>query len=71
VLCFIRIIHGYYIYLIYDFQNFKDFIDNEDRRTKKACPHIGEWLMLLSAWGLTKITGYVFNKVNGICVYLS
>ncbi|KAK7479175.1 hypothetical protein BaRGS_00029616 [Batillaria attramentaria] len=27
----------------------KDFIDNEDKRTKRACPHIGEWLMLLSA----------------------
>ncbi|CAG2184995.1 unnamed protein product [Mytilus edulis] len=27
----------------------KEFIDNEDRRTKKACPHIGEWLMLLAA----------------------
>lgn len=27
----------------------KDFIDDEANRTKKACPHIGEWLMLLSA----------------------
>ncbi|KAK3587844.1 hypothetical protein CHS0354_019713 [Potamilus streckersoni] len=26
----------------------KEFIENEDKRTKKACPHIGEWLMLLS-----------------------
>lgn len=27
----------------------KEFIENEDKRTKKACPHIGEWLMLLAA----------------------
>ncbi|XP_033761678.1 LOW QUALITY PROTEIN: uncharacterized protein LOC117343441 [Pecten maximus] len=27
----------------------KVFIDNEEQRTKKACPHIGEWLMLLTA----------------------
>ncbi|KAL8564676.1 hypothetical protein ACOMHN_004170 [Nucella lapillus] len=27
----------------------KEFIDDEEKRTKKACPHIGEWLMLLSA----------------------
>ncbi|OWF55027.1 uncharacterized protein LOC110465163 [Mizuhopecten yessoensis] len=27
----------------------KTFIDKEEERTKKACPHIGEWLMLLTA----------------------
>ncbi|XP_069110768.1 uncharacterized protein [Argopecten irradians] len=27
----------------------KVFIDDEEQRTKKACPHIGEWLMLLTA----------------------
>lgn len=26
----------------------KEFIADESNRTKKACPHIGEWLMLLS-----------------------
>lgn len=30
-------------------QRLKDFIADEANRTKKACPHIGEWLMLLSA----------------------
>ncbi|WAQ93483.1 UB2J1-like protein [Mya arenaria] len=29
-------------------QRLKDFIADENNRTKKACPHIGEWLMLLS-----------------------
>lgn len=27
----------------------KEFIEDENNRSKKACPHIGEWLMLLSA----------------------
>ncbi|XP_013417180.1 uncharacterized protein LOC106178514 [Lingula anatina] len=30
-------------------EKLKEFITDEDHRSKKACPHIGEWLMLLSA----------------------
>ena len=28
---------------------FQKFIDDVGERSKKACPHIGEWLMLLAA----------------------
>ncbi|XP_067650518.1 uncharacterized protein [Haliotis asinina] len=30
-------------------ERLKVFIDSETNRTKKACPHIGEWLLLLTA----------------------
>ncbi len=26
----------------------QEFIDDDTKRTKKECPHIGEWLMLLA-----------------------
>ncbi len=39
-----------------------EFIDNEDMRSKNKCPHIGEWLMLLS--GSSK---YRFVFLCSIC----